>query len=62
MKDINNTDKEQDQVKKFLIFKAASNIHYLSLEFTEQKALQNSENAPELTTDEVLSLKNVYPV
>ena len=62
MKDIKNTDKEQDQVKFFVTFKTSSNIHYLSLEFNENKALQNNKNDPELTTDEVLSLKNVYPV
>merc|ERR1712179_292104 len=28
---------EEDQVKKFLAFKGKSNIHYLSLEFTEQE-------------------------
>ena len=34
-----NESEEDDQVKQFLRFQAASNIHYLSLEFTQHKAL-----------------------
>ena len=37
-KDDEESEKD-DQVKQFLRFQAASNIHYLSLEFPQHKAL-----------------------
>ena len=44
VRDKNDVDYEDDdQVKQFLRFQAASNVHYLSLEFTEHKAMQNTE-------------------
>ena len=58
-KSINKEEKEEDQVKKFQIFKASSNIHYLSLEFTEHQALQITENSSELTAKD---LKNLDPI
>ena len=37
---------DEDQVKKFLVFKAESNIHYLTLEFTEHKAFKGRKISP----------------
>ena len=62
MKRINKEDEEEDQVRKFHIFKAASNIHYLSLEFTEHQALQNMENSSEPTAKENDDLENLDPI
>ena len=36
----------EDQVRKFLVFKAESNIHYLMLEFTEHNAFKGRKISP----------------
>ena len=61
-KNINKEEKEEDQVKKFQIFKASSNIHYLSLEFTEHQALQSAENSSVPTAKQMVDLKNLDPI
>ena len=65
MKDFNDKDEveyeEDDQIKQFLRFQAASNIHYLSLEFTEHQALQNKDGAPELGPEEIKKLEKMDP-
>eukprot|EP00092_Neocalanus_flemingeri_P012459 GFUD01013432.1.p1 GENE.GFUD01013432.1~~GFUD01013432.1.p1 ORF type:complete len:765 (-),score=167.64 GFUD01013432.1:60-2354(-) len=54
---------EDDQVRQFLRFHAASNICYLSLEFTEHKAFQNKEQSTtELTTEEIDILDQIDPL
>eukprot|EP00092_Neocalanus_flemingeri_P022995 GFUD01024927.1.p1 GENE.GFUD01024927.1~~GFUD01024927.1.p1 ORF type:complete len:782 (-),score=177.44 GFUD01024927.1:193-2538(-) len=54
---------EDDQVRQFLRFHAASNVCYLSLEFTEHKAFQNKEQSTtELTTEEIDILDQIDPL
>eukprot|EP00092_Neocalanus_flemingeri_P076011 GFUD01094242.1.p1 GENE.GFUD01094242.1~~GFUD01094242.1.p1 ORF type:complete len:767 (-),score=165.01 GFUD01094242.1:60-2360(-) len=53
---------EDDQVKQFLRFQSASNIHYLSLEFTEHQVLQNEDKATELGPDEIKHLEKIDPI
>ena len=64
MKEFEEKDKaeEDDQVKQFLRFQAASNIHYLSLEFTQDQALYNKKEMPDLTAEEIQSLEKKDPI
>ena len=60
---VNKSDeKEDDQVKKYLKFQTASNIHYLSLELTQHKALQRNVKSAKLTTKEIQSLEEKDPI
>ena len=62
MKIIDNECKEEDQVKKFLVFKANSNIHYLSLEFTEHVTFHNEKDPSTASTGKSLDLQELDPI
>ena len=50
-------ERDDDQVKQFLRFQASSNIHYLSLEFTEHQAMQKTDEATDFkTTTTIMSV------
>eukprot|EP00092_Neocalanus_flemingeri_P034837 GFUD01037911.1.p1 GENE.GFUD01037911.1~~GFUD01037911.1.p1 ORF type:complete len:776 (+),score=151.98 GFUD01037911.1:147-2474(+) len=55
-------DEDDDQVKQFLRFQAASNIHYLSLEFTEHQVFQNKDKDTELGPDDINNLEEIDPI
>ena len=50
---------EYDQVKEYLKFQTYSNIHYISLEFTQHDAIMKNINSTKLTPLELESLEMI---
>jgi len=55
-------DEEIDQIRKFLKFKAKSNIHYLTLEFTEHAAFLKGNNSSGTCGENYEDLQRVDPI
>ena len=53
---------EYDQVKEYLKFQAYSNIHYISLEFTQHEAMMKNIKSVKLTPQEFKSLETKDPI
>ena len=57
-----NDEKDDDQVRDYLKFKAVSNIHYLTLELTQHEALLRNVKSVKLTPEEIRSLEEKDPI